>query len=118
MVNRVARGAVSIELDKPRLLFYNLAAMKVLKEVHGIKMSRIQEAMTEADGDPNYDNIAILISVGLMHEDAGATPEWVLENISVPALLESMPQIYTAMGNAVGNGQEGTVAPPKAVKAK
>jgi hypothetical protein len=110
-----ARGFIPVELDKCRHLFFTMGAMKALKVKYGFKLSRVTEFLAEsADGEPNYDNIAIVAAVGLQHEDPTITPDWILENVPLSVMLEELlPKVLQSFGVALGNAGEGTVAPPQ-----
>lgn len=111
----MARGFIPVELDKRRHLLFTMGAMKVLKEQHGFKLSKVQEFLAESgDGEPNYDNIAIVAAAGLQHEDATITPDWVLGKVPLSVMLsELLPKVLQSFGVALGNADEGTAAPPQ-----
>lgn len=87
----VKRGQVTINLDRERVLFYNLNALCALEE-QGINVANLGEAV-------KMTQVRAILWAGLTHEDAALTLEEVGELITMENIQEVSEAITLAFSS-------------------
>ena len=96
----MAKPFVTIELDKPRRLRYNLWSLKALQDATGLKLSELGSFLAETQDD--IEKMATLLWAGLIHEDKSLTVDGLMEIVSWDKLNESLTKIYEAFTDDMG----------------
>lgn len=90
------RRSCPVELDKPRRLRYNFAALALLDERYGINLLETDEAALEA----TFKHPAALMRIlwaGCVHEDPSVTPEQLAEHLGLAELKDVMEAVTAAI---------------------
>lgn len=101
----MAGRSVSITLDKPRQLRYDLNAMAEIEERLGVGLDKLDQIEMKAK------TARLMLWAGLIHEDSSLTPEQVGAMVDMGSLNEVNVAIARALGEA---GVEGNSSGPKA----
>jgi len=96
----MAKPFVTIELDKPRKLRFNLWSLKALQDATGLKLSELGAFLAETQED--IEKMATLLWAGLIHEDKDLTVDKLMEIITWDKLSESLTKIYEAFATDMG----------------
>jgi len=96
----MAQPFVTIELDKPRKLRFDLWSLKALQDKTGLKLSQLGEFMAETQDD--IEKMATLLWAGLVHEDKDLTVEKLMSTITWDKLSESLGKVYEAFSDNLG----------------
>lgn len=100
----MAKKFVPIELDKTRNIRYGMVALMKIEKKLGKPFAKI-----DFDNEITYEEVAVIIWAGLVHEDESLTPE------SVAKLIDDHSDIQTAM-EAMGKAMEEAFGGKNAVR--
>jgi len=96
----MAKPFVTIELDKPRRLRYDLYSIKSLQDATGLKLGELGTYLTEAQDD--IEKLAMILWAGLIHEDEKLTVDGVMRLVTWDKLNISLDKIYEAYTDNMG----------------
>lgn len=99
---------VTIELDRPRRLLYDLNALAEIEERLNIGVDQIGNLPAKAKV------IRVLLWAGLIHEDPGLTVEQAGAMVTGDRFVYVTEKIGEALQKAFGSGTEGNAKGPEA----